>query len=608
MSPHLGCYGDPDAITPNLDRLAKDGVCFRSAFTVAGVCAPSRTGIITGMYPTTLGAQHMRSKVILPEHIKCFPTYLRRANYWCTNNAKTDYNFQWKESEVWDECGRNAHWRHRKSDQQSFFAVFNIELTHESRINFDEAYPQVKMMLAPAEQRDPTKLTLPPYYPDTPLVRRNWARYYNAITAMDKKVGELLAQLAQDKLTEDTIVFFWSDHGAGLPRAKRWLYDSGTRVPLIVRVPAKFRVDSQAAPGSTDDRLISFIDLAPTVLRLAGVPLPDHFQGQPFLGTDLPAPRTYVFGARDRMDERYDIIRSVRDKRYRYIRNYQPYKPYYQWVSYGERSAVMQELRQLHAKNKLPPAAETFMADYKPAEELYDLEKDPHEIHNLAESPDYQEILAHLRTVHRDWVIQTRDLGLLPESEMLARQNTLGNCMAILRQSDGEALLSRLIEAATLAGQPKPDNQSRLIEILNDPDPAVRYWGMIGLGNLPTQPPPPIGPLYDRIQDSSACVRIAAIRGLFRLYRPDTSVTEILPRLEDDRVRSRWMTALLNELDNNCPRVQLSAALEIDEMGAAARPAIESIKKALKQNKDNYVNRVLSHTLDVLRADQKKSQ
>ena len=333
ISPHLGCYGDPHAITPHLDQLAAEGMRFTHAFTTAGVCAPCRSGIITGMYQTTLGTQHMRCTAQLPDHIKPFPILLREAGYYCTNNSKTDYQFSAPKT-TWDASSRRAHWRNRDDAKQPFFAVFNFTGCHESGIASESKYRDVTKNLKPEQRQDASKLTtFPPYYPDTPVAREDWKRNYELITAMDAWAGDLIQQLKDDGLYDNTIIFFWSDHGIGLPRAKRWLYDSGTRVPLIVHIPQTLPLAAQALPGTTTDQLVSSIDFGPTVLNLAGLTVPSHMQGQPFLGDQLPTPRQYVYGARDRMDERYDIIRMVRDKRYQYIRNYEPLKTFYQYMN-----------------------------------------------------------------------------------------------------------------------------------------------------------------------------------------------------------------------------------------------------------------------------------
>ena len=269
----------------------------------------------------------MRCKAQLPPEVKPFSIYLREQGYYCTNNSKTDYQFK-HPKETWDSSGGKGHWKNRTDPKQPFFSVFNFGGCHESGIASESKYKSVTSKLSPSERQDPAELTtLPPYYPDTPAVREDWKRNYELITALDHWVGEHLAALEKEGLTDNTIVMFWSDHGVGLPRAKRWLYDSGTRVPLIVHLPEKFRKDKQGTPGTVTDQLVSSIDFGPTVLSLAGLPIPEAMQGRPFLGPKTAPARDYVYGARDRMDERYDIIRMVRNKRFKYIRNYGRSKP-----------------------------------------------------------------------------------------------------------------------------------------------------------------------------------------------------------------------------------------------------------------------------------------
>ena len=414
ISPDLGCYGDAYARTPNLDAFAKQGVRYTRVFSIAGVCAPSRSAIITGMYPTTIGTHHMRCKGVPPADVKCFPEYLRAAGYYCKNNVKTDYNFD-APITAWDESSRKAHWRNRRPGQP-FFAVFNLTVTHESQIRCTpEEIARHMARVRPEDRHDPLEAVLPPYYPDTPIVRNDWARYCDLITAMDLQVADLLKQLDEDGLADSTIVFFYSDHGRGLPRAKRWLYDSGLHVPMIIRWP------DGAQAGTTSDELVSFVDLGPTVLSLAGVEVPAHMRGRPFLGKQKAEPREYVFAARDRMDETYDVIRAVRDKRYKYLRNFKPGRPYAQYIDYMEKMPTMQELRRLNKAGELLGPQRLFFLPEKPPEELYDITVDPHEINNLAARPEHGEVLTRMRRVLADWMAETNDLGLIPEEELNER-------------------------------------------------------------------------------------------------------------------------------------------------------------------------------------------
>ena len=567
ISPHLGCYGDLQAITPNLDQLAKEGARYTHAFTTAGVCAPCRSGIITGMYQTTLGTHHMRCNAVLPRHIKPFTTYLRKAGYYCTNNSKKDYQFR-EPKDTWDESGGKAHWRKRKSGQP-FFSVFNFTGCHESGIAGEAKYKSVTQNLKASQRQNASELKLPPYYPDTPIVREDWKRNYELITAMDAWAGDIIKQLKDDGLYENTIIIFWSDHGVGLPRAKRWLYDSGTRVPLIVRQPA--------GEVGVSDRLVSSIDFGPTVLKLAGLEIPKHMQGRSFIEG---RPRKYVFGARDRMDERYDIIRSVRDKRYRYIRNYEPLKTYYQYMNTPEKGATMKEIRRMAKAGKLPAAAKLFMAASKPTEELYDLKNDPHEINNLVGNSKYADKLVELRNAHSDWVKRTGDLGLLPEAEIEIREKAAGSRFDILRGKN--KLNTQLGNAAAMASAGVYALPS-MIQSMQHSDAAVRYWGATGVGNVGKTAVNARQPMIDALKDKSPSVRIAAARALAKLGDLESA----LPVLE-------------MELQSEHQWGRLAAAIVLDEMGDQARPAIPALKKALVNQPNKYIVRVANRTLNEL--------
>jgi len=410
ISPDLGCYGDSYAVTPNIDKLAAGGVRYTNVYTNAGVCAPSRSGLITGMYPTTIGTHHMRCKGVPPDEVKCFSEYLRAAGYYCTNNVKTDYQFD-PPLTAWDESSRKAHWRNRPKDRP-FFAVMNLTVSHESR-----NWPKKGEKLS----HEPAKAVIPPYYPDTPVVRQNIARYYDNVTKMDEQAGKILQQLEEDGLSDDTIVWFWGDHGRGLPRCKRWIYDSGIRVPLLIRVPEKLRsitmpkYPDAVKPGTVNDELVAFIDFAPTMLSLAGVEIPSHIQGQAFLGSQKAKLREYVFAARDRMDDAYDLIRAVRDKRFKYIRNYMPHLTRGQDIEYMNRMPTMQEMRRLNAEGKLKGPQKQYFEETKPVEELYDTRNDPYEVSNLAGNPKCRDVLERMRKVHAEWASETGDIGLIPE-------------------------------------------------------------------------------------------------------------------------------------------------------------------------------------------------
>ncbi len=404
--PHLGCYGDEYAVTPHLDALAAKGCLYRKCWSNAPVCAPARTALITGMYPPSLGAQHMRCMMPLPRGIKLYPQYLREAGYYCTNNSKEDYNVE-KPGVIWDDSSRKAHWKNRQPGQP-FFAIFNHTISHES---------QIRNAIDPKDRiHDPAKVRVPAYHPDTPEVRKDWAQYYDRITMMDQRVGKNLKELEQAELADDTIVFYYGDHGSGMPRSKRWPYNSGLHVPLIIYIPPKWRhlASGDYQAGGSSNRLTSFVDLAPTLLSLAGVDIPPHMQGQAFLGPQARKPRTFLHGFRDRMDERYDMVRSVTDGRYVYICNYMPHRTYGQYINYMFKTPTTRIWKELYDAEKLN-AAQSHFWEPKPLEELYDLQSDPDEVINLAGLSEHKQIQERLRMSLVDHLESIQDVGFIPE-------------------------------------------------------------------------------------------------------------------------------------------------------------------------------------------------
>jgi len=430
LSANLPSFGDSTVVTPTLDWLAKEGVCYDNFFTPHPVCSPARASIITGMYANSIGASHMRTgpwmaenlplhitkgykalpkeniayEAVPPKAVKMFTEYLRSANYYCSNNSKEDYQFI-KTMTAWDESSNTAHWRNRPKNTP-FFSVFNIGVTHESQI-----WAKTGDSLWVDEELD---VPVPSYLPDTEIGKKDIRRMYSNILEMDAQVGHILAELREDGLLDSTIVFWYTDHGGPLPRQKRVLYDSGLKVPMIIRFP-----NSQFA-GQRDKRMVSFIDLAPTTLSLAGIPPPDHMQGTAFIGqyvrSDEPQ---YVFGAADRFDEFTDNVRSVRDTQFKYIKNYNTEKPLYADIAYRKQMPIMQELLTLKDKHQLNPEQLLWFQQPKPLEELYDLKNDPHELKNLANSSSYHDHLERLRSACATWVKEINDTGLRPERELI---------------------------------------------------------------------------------------------------------------------------------------------------------------------------------------------
>jgi len=560
ISPNLGCYGDKFACTTNLDQLAKEGVRYFNAYGITGVCAVNRSCLITGLYSSTLGSQDMRSTTRLPAGVKCFPEYLQAAGYYCTNNSKQDYNFR-TPATAWNESSGRAHWRKRKSGQP-FFAVFNFTVCHESQYrNPDKVFFQKTNRLKPNERHSPKKVPLPPFHPDTPEVRQDWARYHDTITAMDYLAGDILKQLKEDGLADNTIVFFYSDHGAGMPGCKKWIWESGLHVPLIVKFPKKYQKWAPEEPGGVSLRLVSFVDFAPTVLSLAGVKIPEYMQGQPFLGPKNAPPRKYVYAIRDRMAERYDTVRAVRDFQYQYIRNYMPHLSWSQLVSYTEQMPTMQVWRRLAKEGELNEVQGRYFLPTKPVEELYDTLLDPHQTRNLAGDPKYAEVMQRMRGELRRWHLQTHDLGLMPEYEIHRR--AAGTTPYELAHDPKNHPLEQLMAAADLANRVDSSTLPQLTKLLEDKDPAVRWWGAVGLVALGKKAAPAADAMAKAVKDPSPLVRVAAADALCKIGRHEDA-----------------MPVLIAALSHETPFIRLRAINVLDSIGEKARPAVPAMKKA----------------------------
>ncbi|MDZ7723614.1 MAG: sulfatase-like hydrolase/transferase [candidate division KSB1 bacterium] len=412
ISPYLHCYGDGIALTPHLDQLAAEGVKFNNVFGNAGVCAPCRATLITGLYHNSFGANHMRVtqqyqglpkyEAVPPPEVKCYPEFMRAAGYFCTNNVKTDYQFKAPVT-AWDENSNRAHWRHAPQGKP-FFSIFNLMTTHESQV-WDRANDPVVIR---ADQ-----VVVPPYYPATYHVRRDMARVYSNIRVMDREVGELIKEVKEAGLWDNTMVIFYSDHGGPLPRGKREIYDSGLKVPMIIRFPDK------RYAGSEVDDMISFVDIPPTILSLTGIKPPDYMHGQAFWGTYKAEPRRYIYAARDRMDEQVDMRRAVRDRRFKYIKNFHPEIPCYLDISFRKKLAGMRELLRLRDAGSLNEEQMIWFRRTKAPEELYDIQQDPHELNNLADDPAYADDLRRLRQECKDWMQRIDDKGFMTEKELV---------------------------------------------------------------------------------------------------------------------------------------------------------------------------------------------
>ncbi|GAB5440407.1 MAG: sulfatase-like hydrolase/transferase [Fuerstiella sp.] len=483
MSPHLGCYGHPDANTPAIDALAKTGIVYNNAFATAPICSPARSCLATGLYATSMGTQHLRCEVRIPKEIVPLAVRLRQAGYFCTNTGKSDYNFD--PQGIWDAWNNDpAPWRAR-TGQQPFFAFITVGETHEGRINLEDRYEQATADLPPDARHDADSVHIPPFYPDTPEIRRVFAGMHDLATVFDKKVAALVETLKADGDFANTILFVFSDHGNGLPRYKRWLNDSGLRVPLVVHIPKKYRDYCGASAPQKTDRLVSFVDFPATALSLAGVRPPDLLQGHAFLGPHAASGREYVFAARSRADDMFEVSRSVSDGRFIYVRHFLPHLPYIQnSVIFGDRKASFRELRRLHESGQLHGAAQQLWSERKPTEELYDLRNDPHELTNLAESEAHNSVRDTLRGKLREWILQHRDSGFLPEAEYQRRALQYQITPFEVVQDPELFDLKSTVEAAFQVGRPDTD-AAALMRGLDHSEAGVRYWSLVSAINLP---------------------------------------------------------------------------------------------------------------------------
>ncbi|MEO0529390.1 MAG: sulfatase-like hydrolase/transferase [Planctomycetota bacterium] len=590
----LGCYGDEFADTPHLDTLAARGVCYDNAWSNAPVCAPARTTIITGCYPPRVGAQHMRCFATPPDWVRFFPQLLREAGYYCINNVKEDYNLAKPQQggAVWDDSSRQAHWRNR-AEGKPFFAVFNLTTTHESQTR--------KLPHTPVHNA--AKVPLPPYWPDTPTVRRDWAQYYDKMTEMDAQVGAILAELEADGLAEDTIVFYYGDHGPGMPRCKRSLYESGLGVPMIVAVPPKWRSFVPGTPGSHSDRLVAFVDLAPTVLRLAGQQPPEWMDGKAFLGPSAAEPNESLFGFRGRMDERYDFSRAIRDRRWMYIRHYLIDRPAGQHVEYLFRTPMTRDWKRLFDEGRLDDARSDYWRDH-PAEELFDLDADPHSVVNLAYDDEHAVALRRMRSLLSKRLRSIGDTAFLPEPELRTRAEQLASGAEGDLIAEGAYDFDRVYAAADQASRLHEFGPGQFAAMLTDADAAVRYWGAVGLrfrGAKPVREAADV--LQSMLTNDSASCRIAA--------------AEALATFGDESQRSAAVTTLADiaearQNDFYAAVMAWNALDRIDEVALPVLPRLAAMettspfpKGSIKRGRmDDFLARLSRKTLADLASDE----
>lgn len=550
-SPLIGAYGDEFATTPNIDRFAEKSVLYENAFATAPVCAPARSTLITGVYPTAMGTQHMRSTNPIPPQIRFFPHFLREAGYHTSNNAKKDYNTV-DQPDAWNESSNTASYKNRKPGQP-FFAIFNIGISHESSLH----KPVDKL------RHDPETVLIPPYHPSTPEMKHDWAQYYDKMEDMDARVGEILLELEESGLADSTIVFYYGDHGGVLGRSKRFMFESGLHVPLIVHFPEMYKDLEPVNSGTSTDRIVTFVDFAPTVLSLANIPIPPYMQGKAFLGVQQADAPAYGYAFRGRMDERIDMVRSIRDKKFRYVRNYMPHKIYAQYLEYLWKAPSMPSWEKAYHENKLNEVQSRFW-ESKPVEELYDVSTDPHNIHNLALDPQFKKVLKRMRKENRDWMLETRDVGLIPEAMILELVKT--TTMYEYGRSK-EYDLKKILKTAEMASLGEVKKLNQLMQKLKDPDPVVRYWAATGCVILEEHAKPAESALKDLMNDPEVSVRIAAAEALYHLGANQIALEALEAALQ---------------VDNKMARVQALNVLE--NMGDDAIPSLNAVEKLISTN------------------------
>lgn len=583
-SPYLGCYGDLQARTPNLDRLAGQGVRYLNAFSSAPVCSAARSTLITGMNASTLGIHNHRSSVPVPGSVVYYPQLFRDAGYYCTNNSKTDYNMSingkrasWK-AVGWHESSGKAHYRNR-SKGQPFFAVFNTTLSHEGQTT-DSAYRGRRKENPSRRIVPPGKVVLPPYHPDTPVIRENWSRYFDNLFLMDKWVGDKLRELEELGEADNTIVFYYADHGGALPRGKRNIHDSGTRVPLIIRFPEKWKHLAAGKPGETTDRLVAFVDFAATAANICGLEIPAIWEGRPFLGPGAKE-REFVYLFRGRMDERYDTVRAIRTKKHLYVHNFSPHRPVGQAYTYPFRVlASMGSWYEAFKAGKCN-AVQARYWKRKQSEELYEIAKDPFQIRNLAGEKEHRDLLSTLRTKLGNEMLRTRDTGLIPEG-MYSRFSGSGTIHQFAQSKDYPAN-EVLAAAINAAGGDVSEGFSFLMRGARHESPLVRYWAATGALVLGKAAAPLKGELVRLLKDPVFDVRVVAAEALGHLGEGPKSLPALVEVVTEGNVYESLAAAnALESLgrDGAVPMDRIKAIMpkKVRAEGARVVEAIEKIR------------------------------
>lgn len=574
-SPLIGAYGDDFTTTPNIDKMAESGFTYTHAYANAPVCAPARNTIITGMYSPSNGTQHMRSTYLVTELVQFFPQLLKEAGYYVTNNVKEDYNLPEEQTDgIWNESSNEAHYKNREPGQP-FFAVFNTMISHESS--------QFRVKRVEELRHDPSDVSIPPYHPDTPEIRQQWAQYYDTMEDMDTWVGKKIKELEESGEADNTIVFYYGDHGGVLPRSKRYMYETGTRVPLVIHIPEKYKdLWPAAEPGSEVDRMVSFVDLAPTILSIAGVPVPDIMQGQTFLDDQKIGPSEYVYMFRGRMDERYDMSRAVRNERFRYIRNYMPYRIYNQHVDFLFLATSMQSWKETCTEGNCNEVQNRYW-ETKPVEELYDTQNDPWEVNNLVDDPAYRDILEEMRAETRRWMNDIKDVGVIPEHmiQSISQKQPLYDYVRE-KNIDVEEWIDIADRAITASKQDIPKFRSLLVS----QDPVKRYWAAVALRIIGDK----AGSSAEELKTSVSQETAPFVKSM---------MAEALYSMDEKHIARQEFTELLEHDDSIVREFVLNAIDSIDDESEQIKNAVIAMSKRTDGLQwANQDHRIVLHLLD----------
>ena len=545
---YMNLYTKGGAEMPNVSSLASEGIVFNNAFSNAPVCSVARSTIITGVYSPRIGTQYHRrmSLVQLPDDVKPLPVYLKEAGYYTSNNSKEDYNFI-KDGEIWDESSGKASYKNRKKEQP-FFHVQNFHNTHEGQLHFDQEHLENALKTNNLDSVKPF-----PYHPDTPTFRYTQSLYHNHHKDVDKEIGEFIKKLEDENLLDDTIIFYYADHGGVLPRSKGYIYESGLNVPLVVRVPEKFKKLSPFKAGSRTSTFVEFVDLVPTILSLAGIEIPRSIDGKPFLGKKLKKSmlekQNTTFGYADRFDEKYDLVRSIRIGKYKYIRNYQPFNVDGLYNFYRYKMLAYKEWYKLFQDGKLNEVQSQFFKPRAP-EALYNIDEDPHEINNLAEDKNYIKILLDLRTKLNDHLVSINDLSFIPEPHLL--ENGLDDIVSYSEKN--KDLISRLIKISDLSLNDYKQVSSKIQDALNDINPWVRYWGLIvssSFGSKALENKKQINSIFENDPENLVRMRAAEFMLLNNLEISDSKINLLLKKSNFEAETNLMLNTLANIKTSN---------------------------------------------------------